>query len=240
MKKVYWAPFIDNKDVNRNIIYNDPKSLYEILNKNKDKDIDPNGSMFSCPVINHSYRNIFCFTNPLKSEYKFKVTNTKQVISMPTYDKSMSVSTNVLSSLKDNIMFEYEPRWIFFSEESLDMVTSGPYFHKPEYTNYGAMTPGKLDISNWFRVINIQFNMWPGVDEFKIKKDEPLLYVNFITNDQIELVRFEMNDYLIKHARAIASAGEWEPRIPLIDRFERFKTSRTKDIVLKEIKKQVI
>jgi len=49
-----------------------------------------------------------------------------------------------------------------------------------------------------------------------------------------------MNDYLVKHARTIASAGEWEPRISLSERFDRFRLSRTKDLILREIKKQVL
>jgi hypothetical protein len=102
------------------------------------------------------------------------------------------------------------------------------------------MVPGKLDISKWFRVINIQFNLWDDVTQFRINKNEPLFYTNFITDNQVELVRFEMNDYLVKHARTIASAGEWEPRISLSERFDRFRLSRTKDLILREIKKQVL
>jgi len=152
----------------------------------------------------------------------------------------MSTNNVVQASLDKNIMFEYEPKWIFFAEESVDMVTSAPYFNHAPHMQYGVMVPGKLDISKWFRVINIQFNLWQGVDEFIINKDEPLFYANFITNKKIELVRFEMNDYLIKHARMIASSGEWEPRVPLVERFNRFRLSKTKDLILKEIKKQVI
>ena len=239
--KVYWAPFIDYAERNHNLVYNEPKSLYDILYKNRNKNIDPGGSMFSCPVISTAYHNIFSFNNPIDSHYKFKLNqDTGESMYMPIIEKSMNVNTYVLSSIKNNSMFEYEPRWIFFAEEPLDMITTSPYYHKPKHTNYGSMTPGKLDISKWFRVINIQINLWDNVDEFKIEKDEPLFYANFITDKKVELVRFELNDYLIKHARTIASSAEWEPRISLSERFDRFKLSRTRDLILREIKKQVL
>lgn len=238
--KVYWAPFLEPSETNKNLIYNDPISLFNKISKFRNKKTDQNSSMFACPVVNEQYSNIFCFSNPLKSHYKLKMGNDSGAIVMPLDQNSMRTNSVVKASLNNNIMFEYEPKWIFFAEESVDMVTSAPYFTNAPHTQYGVMTPGKLDISKWFRVINIQFNLWPGVDEFIINKDEPLFYANFITNKKVELIRFEMNEYLVKHARTIASSGEWEPRIPLSDRFNRFKASRTNELVLKEIKRQVI
>jgi hypothetical protein len=237
--KVYWAPFIDNPDKNMNLIYEDPQSLHYTLNKKRDKKTQREASMFACPVVNQSYQNIFVFKNPIKSFYQFKIMQNNKLTFMPT-ENSLDINTFVKPSIENNITFEYPLKWIFFCEESLDMVTSAPYFSEAEHLTYGAMVPGKLDISKWFRVINIQFNLWDDVTQFRINKNEPLFYTNFVTDNQVELIRFEMNDYLVKHARTIASSGEWEPRVSLLERFERFRLSRTRDLILREIKKQVL
>ena len=85
-----------------------------------------------------------------------------------------------------------------------------------------------------------EFNLWPGTGEFRILEDEPLAYVEFKTDSNVKLVRFKMNDTLTKISRTTAMSSSWEGNVPLWKRYLRFSKTRQKDVILNEIRKNVI
>ena len=100
--------------------------------------------------------------------------------------------------------------------------------------------PGKLNISKWFRYINLEYILHTGVKEFKVNKGESLAYVVFNTNKKVNLKRFEMNDKLHSYGLATGTSTKWEPRVPLATRYKRFMETRTNKLVLNEIKKNLV
>ena len=73
-----------------------------------------------------------------------------------------------------------------------------------------------------------------------LEKNEPLAYVSFNTDKKVELVRFRMNLDLKTFCQSSANSSKWEPNIPLVERYERFKRTRMKQVVLKEIKQKLL
>jgi hypothetical protein len=105
---------------------------------------------------------------------------------------------------------------------------------------YGSIVPGQLDIGKWFRNITLEYNLWEGVDNFFIDKGEHLAYIEFDTNKKVELVRFKLNTELKTYLESTSSSSNWEPMVSIQERYERFKRTRMKDLVMKEIKANLL
>jgi hypothetical protein len=49
-----------------------------------------------------------------------------------------------------------------------------------------------------------------------------------------------MTNELIEQAKSCSSAGFWEPKVPLLKRYKRFKQSKMNKFVLDKIKENVV
>ena len=138
-------------------------------------------------------------------------------------------------------MFVYSLNWAFFAEnDSLMMSISSPFASRAPHMNYGTIAPGIYDIGKWFRSFNLEYNLWPGIEEFKIKEGEHIAYVHFQTDKKIVLKRFEINDKLAGYLLAASTSTNWQKKIPLSKRYEIFKKTRMKELVMKEIRRNTI
>jgi hypothetical protein len=83
--------------------------------------------------------------------------------------------------------------------------------------------------------------MWGNSGELIIKEDEPIFYVEFLTNKKIKLVRFKYTKKLMTYAQHCVDAPPiFGNNLPLVKRYKKFKESRMRDLVLKEIKENII
>ena len=236
---VYWAPmFSDNPttlEINWGILYPDPKSLYDEL-RPRMTDSEPRKNMFYCPAFKNLTSNTFVVKNPMKADFKI------------CEDKIISRTKNFITptlshppSIKDSILMHYAVRMILFAEDDdINMSLTSPFFDTPNHLKYGNICPGKFSISNWFRSVNAEFNLKPGIDEIIIEKDEPLFYLNFDTDKKVNLIRFDMNHYLQNLSYTCGRSSDWESWIPLVDRYKRFRESRMRQSALREIKKNLV
>jgi len=232
--KIYWAPYILDKKIDWSILHYDPENLFERLKKNLNKDVKKN--LVMCPSVRNYTNKIFIFKNTIQSYFEFNEKNEIIPISKNHIHSFIAHEDN----LKNCKLFVYNLPIIFFSENDVNMILSSPYFSNSPHLKYGSIVPGKFNISKWFRNINIEFNLWENINEFKIEKDEDLFYVNFECEEEIELIRFDLNDRLIKISEATGNSSFWEKFIPLKERYERFKKSQMHKIVIKEIEKNII
>ena len=69
---------------------------------------------------------------------------------------------------------------------------------------------------------------------------EHMVYFSFLTDDKVELKRFELNDTLRKISETCSSVTSWWSNVPLVNRYERFLKTKTNKLVMKEIKKQLV
>jgi hypothetical protein len=223
-------------------LYQKPKTLYRELLEYKDENVGKE-SIFSCPAINKKYKNILVFKNSMNCSYDFDMTkkDNKNPYIVNTTDNFINASQirNPILTLGPTIDFSLN--YFLFSDEPLVASFTAPFFHKPEYMNYGAIIPGEFDIGQWFRSFNLEVQMWNNKGEFHLKEDEPLFYVEFKTDRPIILKSFVMNEYLGNIAktanttRLLFGAGE-----SLNKRYQRFKNVGLRDKVLTEIKKNLI
>ena len=219
------------------ILYKEPKSINNYLtsnvNKNRNKDVN-NRAYMSCTAFQRITNNLFVIENPMSSSYLFD--NTIE----STSKNSLSVMIKREPQLNNQILFEYDYPIIFFAEESLEIQYTPPYFLQAPHLQYGAVTPGQYNIGKWFRPIQTEINLWDDIKEFKIKENEPLAFVNFLTDKKINFKLFHMSSELAKIMTVCATASTWETNIPLRKRYKRFHESKMLQKTLQLIKQNLV
>jgi hypothetical protein len=235
--KIYWSPSHRDPECDWNILYYKPNTLNTELKKIKHDELkNENTRVFQCPAVSNLTRKTIVIKNTIESHYKFMGNNVYEVLSK----NFMSITLNRPSQFKNCHLFEYEMNFLFFSEEDVLMTLTSPYFSKCPHLQYGAIIPGQFNISKWFRPLHLEFNLWPNIDEFKINKDEDIAYINFNCNKDIELIRFDVNEKLLKISKTLSTVSGWEKLIPLKERYEKFKKTQLNKIIIKEIKNNIV
>ena len=69
---------------------------------------------------------------------------------------------------------------------------------------------------------------------------EHMAYFQFLTDDKVELKRFELNETLRKISDTCSTVSDWWKNVPLINRYDRFLKTKTNRLVMKEIRKQLV
>ena len=229
--------------------------LRDTLKKKNKVNVMPHHNLFRCPAVQNITKNTFVLRNPIETYIRIEDINYDIPPALSSErglgcdnDRIRYLSPNWiacdivhLSILIDCDLFVYGMRWIFFTEEdALNYQFSSPWFSNTPHLKYGSVIPGKFDCGKWFRSINPEFNLWPGTGEFRILEDEPIGYVQFETEHDVKLVRFQMNEALTKYSRTTAMSSSWHTNVPLIKRYKRFKETNMKKMILKEIKGNIV
>lgn len=233
---IYWSSVV-NTDLDLSIMYEEPVRLIHELtldrnNNNKDDNI------LRCPAVTDLGKNLFIVRNPLKSSASFVIEDGKVSSKMDSKDGRWSV--NRPPSLNNQLLAAYDYSLMFFAEEDVDVMVTSPYFSQTPHRSWGAIVPGVYNCGAWFRPINMEFNVWPGVSRVSLEEGEPIAYVKFFTEKNVVLKRFSMTPELVTQAKTCSSAGYWEPRVPLLKRYQRFRKSKRDAFVLENIKNNLL
>lgn len=238
--KIYWSGYSEIQSSDWTLLYDTPKTLYEELDNQKSNNIDKKSNIFLCPAVRNHIKNTLVIKNSSKQHIKINKIQGKNIVVPDNYNMLPSKVIRP-ENLENQILVQIFNSYIFFSDdENVDMTLTSPYFSKIQHSKYGAIVPGKFNIGKWFRNINLEFNLWKNNSELIIEKGEPIAYINFDTEKEIELIRFDLNERLIQFSKASAASPRWLPFATLKDRYKLFKQNRVRDLVLKEIKNQVI
>jgi hypothetical protein len=241
---VYWAPFYlpsqNNEKENImdwNMLYYNPESVYDDLKKNINTN-NKEKSFFSCPSFAKTYKNTYVFKNTMKSQFNFD----ENEIYLKGNDRGhINLKRARQSSLVNSNNLQYNLRWIFFSETPLVATFTPPYMHETSYTKSSFLISGEMDIGQWFRPYNLEFVTKEKQGELIFNENDPLFYVQFNTDKNITLKRFEVNEKLRLYGDSGNNAPDFLDKfVSLKKRYNRFNNSKTNEIILKEIKKVVI
>lgn len=245
---VYWAahsvPEESSPIGNWNMMYQEPVNVFkhwaqfDIKSKTKEGD-----SFIKCPAFKNLSKNIYAWNWPIDSSYKYKAHSTdvnqieitplteSYVACYPPRDQTMTVGPSI----------EFSYRLHMFAEEPVEVMLTSPYLQQVEYLKYGFLTSGQFDIGQWFRTLNSEIQLYGNEGELHIKKGEPIFYVNFLTDKKINLHRFELTSELDTYSRKCINAKHiFGYKLPLSESYSIFNKSRSRDIILKKIKENLI
>jgi hypothetical protein len=233
---VYWANIPDGQ-MDWSIIFEEPQSLIHELSLNKNKN-NPDNNLLRCPAFIDVVKNLFVVKCPINSSASFIIEDGKVSAEMDGGNGKWVV--NRPPSLNNQLLTSFSHPIVFFAEEDLDVMVSDPYFSKSSHKSWGSTVPGVYNCASWFRPIQIEFNVWPGITDVSLKEGEPLAYIKFFTDKNVIFKRFTMTQQLDDLAKTCSSAGWWEPRVPLAKRYARFKKSKRDKFALDIIKKSLV
>jgi hypothetical protein len=228
---VYWCPFVRNDGYDWNMFYPEPKTLYSELLSEKEKNSGV-GNYFMCSAFKERAKNIFTLNTIINSTFTL-------VDGVLVSGDGMEALIRRGPQLKDKASVTLGMSYGFFSEEPLTMHLNPPFLHKSQYTEKTTLFSAGLDISKWFRAINIEVAVNIN-DTVEILENSPLAYVEFITNKKVVLKRFEINDKIRNIGAACALSVTVKRAIPLYERYKLFMESKQNKILLKEIKKNLV
>jgi len=239
---IYWAPksIPGGSNVGEwNMLYKEPETLFQDLMRNKEPE-SKDMSLFSCPAVSNRLKRTYVFRNNLKTTCHYDGTDVKNPSALID---PYGVGVRIIrpTNFKDGVCMEFTAKYIFFSEESLEAVINPPMFHRPTYTVKGTVVPASYDISQWFRFFSIEVQTWDTKGTLVFEEDDPLFYLEAMTDRKVVLKRFVMTEKLWSYAEACASVGSFYGKHkPLWQRYKMFTETRTHEAVLKEIKANLL
>ena len=242
---VYWAPFYKlNNSLpfpvpDHNLHYKEPVNLYTELLKSKEKRSEVH-SHFNCPAVTGRMKSTFVFKNNFYTSFSYDFTDINNPV--VTSNEGVHASFFKHSSIVGGASVTLDLMWIFFAEEPVDIHVNPPFYHSPtNLSKQGYVPSARMDPSKWFRPYSTELQFWGNKGDVVIQEDDPLFYLEVITNKKVNLQRFKMNDTLHSIASAcVQSPHIYGARLPLVDRYKRFIETKTNAIVLKEIKKELL
>jgi hypothetical protein len=120
------------------------------------------------------------------------------------------------------------------------MQTTPPYFHQTSYSQLGHAPSGQFNIGKWFRPSSPNISTFPWITFFNARAGEPILYYHFLTEKRVTLKQFLLTENLINIIDASVNLKLKIPNQSLENLYERFKKSKIKNIIKKEILENII
>jgi hypothetical protein len=241
---VYWSPQATWEVESQgewNMLYPDPTNLFTELNNLRTSDAGTR-TYFSCSATGPRFKNTFVFRNELSSSYAFDFSKGFEKSTIyPLTQNFLNFEIKRPPSITTGPLVNINLFYSFFAEESLEAEFTPPMMHPPQYTKYGTCIPGSFDIGQWFRPYPLELQMWNMKGELHLNQNEPLFYVHFNTDKKVNLQRFKMNGTISSYLDACSGTAKvWGMGSTLQERYDRFKRTRMKDLILKEIKQNLL
>ena len=152
--------------------------------------------VFKCPAIKEYFKNTYAVLSPF--DYLLNVTN--GTASSQDYTQEF-YSDNVIFRDADSRLISYTaPKLYLFAEKPLTAELLPPLFGG--MINDANYIVGKYDIGRHFRALELAITLRKDGD-VEIKKDNPLYYVRFNTDEPIKFKRFFFTDELLNLANQV-------------------------------------
>jgi hypothetical protein len=244
--EVYWAPapFVNSKE-SWNLLYPEPE-----LVKNKLHSIrtDFDRGFFSCPVTRENLNNLYSLKSSVTDVIDLPVEYLKQIHmkegteKVPSFNRQIvSLNKERPSSLKGYSNLSYNLSWLFFASEPLNLRLSAPFYPTKTPSDGAFLFGGEMDIGEWFRPINLDYHVPLESTTFSVQEGDELAYIKFVTTKKVVLKRFILNDTLHSLSLEMTNASLLYNKFqPIIKRYEMAKASKIKNIILKEIKNNLV
>lgn len=240
---VYWSPaqFLLDQE-SWNFVYQEPKSVskdfYDNLNKNTDSS--------RCPAARFFYRNVYSINSTIEDKFEFPPGMLEELYYSDDIHIRLPVQSNVAiertryNEMQGHLNLSYNLGWFFFAEEDLTMKFSAPYFPASSPMKNARLASGSFDIGKWLRPVNLEYYVPLDVTEFVLEEDQPMAFVEFDTDRPIILERFTMNQRLANIVTEIVESDRYSFLRNLQNRYKLFQKTKMRDIILAEIKDNLV
>jgi hypothetical protein len=234
MKTVYWSKFNLLSEVNSQAFDLKPRPIHSEYVKNIGKPSDASVNWLACPAVTSYTHNTFLIKNPLDLSVRINANNT---VDAKTPGASMLLGIRDFN--EKSIILDYFINISLFSESEISVSQISPYM-EIGLNQVSSLIPGKFNIGQWFRPLNASYFIKDKDVDFVLKKDDPLYYLSFDTEDKIDFKEFYYTDALAEIVNSTVGLKRYRKNIPLMSLYKIFKEQKLDKIVLKEIKKGLV
>jgi len=200
---------------------------------------EPNASKINfikCPFFNSFARKTFNILAP----FDYSLISENGELKSFHYDQNffnnnIFVRSNELKLFSFGIM-----SFLFFTKQNCILTCDKSYFSNNDFSISTHVIPGQLNISKWFRAIDLAFIIKNNNQLINIKKGDPLFSVNFNFNNNNKIIfkRFKFTDKLRYYSDYKKVMNPLiKPKLNQLTDFfyESFDNSGIGKIILKEI-----
>lgn len=214
------------------------KNVYkDLVNKSVNRDTQVN--ITSCPAVKAGTKNLFMMCTFQDEQFKYDVND--------SVVRGLNGTRDILIERKPHfeksIIFDLGWEIYFFSEESVLMKATAPWFHKASFQANGVTIGGEYDIGKWFRPLQLDVICWNEKGTIEFKAGEPLYYIQINTDRPIILKQFNLTLEL----HLLASNLVFDPARRndklfggLEKRYKLFENSQYRQEIIKEIKANLL
>ena len=189
-----------------------------------------------CPAVRDTFNNVFMLT--LNKEIKVEYNLYSATAMSEGY-----VTKERPPQFEETNIFNLITPFVFFSDTPVKMKVTAPYFHKTNYQKDATFVSGIFDIGKWFRPVQAEIITWQTSGEILFKNDEPLCYVEFLTDKKINLAEFNTSDALLAMSSNLVTSPYQKPENfqgSLESRYNGFVESDYGSLILNEIKANLV
>jgi len=235
---IYWAPFFTGP-IDLTLTYCSVEILSDVANRmDISKSVAPRDNFLNCPASSDLFRHTLVVRNLIDT--KVSIDGDEVVHENPTSRYQKEVKAMRPSFIDNRLSLYYDHNVIFFSSEPLDATVTSSFFERTVSSQYGLPFPARFDIGRWFRPINAEFLLYPGVKTLHIPAGDTLFYVSLGTNRPILLKQFAMTEDLMKISFGLmkASPFKWFARMSL--RYEKFEQMKMNKNIIRLINQNLL
>lgn len=241
---IYWSPVpFDPERESWNFLYPEPQNLYSEL---IDRTTNSSPIRF-CPATKSNMKKIFSFKSNIDdfidlTEYPLEnLDRARQDNDFLPFKSKVFLKKARKSSYPGYINVSYNLGWFFFASEPVVARMTAPYFPATTPTEGSLFATGEFDIGQWFRPFNLDYHIPYDAKSFNVKSGDPLFFLEIFTDKQITFKRFVANDMIKNMSFEMAEApSRYGPLDKLINRYRMFNSSKSKEILLTQIKKNLV
>lgn len=240
---IYWGPGERLPyEARNNMLHRKPESLLSFIHGEK----TPEGQQVRCPAIKDRLSNVFVMKSAVDDTFDFNPEETAAVAYGPDQhlyevDSKFKVVKSRTSNLKNYFPATYMLSWLFFASEPVMAKFTAPYYPSFSPIKGALLATGEYDIGRWFRPVALDYHIPQGETHFELHNNDPVMFVEFMTDKKIVFKRFQPDDILqslaVEFANTPTSVGQ---NIPLETRYELAEDSEMIKIVLSNIKKNLV
>lgn len=231
---VYWgmrtAP---DRQTLSNLLWKPPVPLVSILPNGGS---DTAGNYRKCSAATKIWQNTYALLHPKSSRVEVMGDVETPTLTKSNFDYWIPRANSLKNSYRIDLDFE----WLFFAEETVNIQQTPPYLHNTLDRQDGAVASGSFDISQWFRPINITYNLWENKRALNVQEDDPACYLQFITDKKVKLIRFEVTPEIDLMAQQVVQFKMLSPHESLNSLYNRFVGSQRHTRLLNLIKENLV
>jgi hypothetical protein len=236
---IYWSPLLAPQIQSDFLLYIEPISLYKLL-KNERNLENNHDNYFHCPAFLKSISNTFVVCSSFSFNIGIDYSNNSF---FPLDESSVKAcehfSFKATSRLNTNTI-NFFNNLIYFCENSVNINTTPAFLHRSEFQTKCTYIPGNFDIGQWFRPVEGALEIYNKFETISIKKGDPLYYIQFQTQEVINLKKFYTTDSIHEISKACIRLKDYKTARSLKDYYLAFKSSKIKTRLLKEIRSNLL